>query len=456
MKKFFDNCYHVIKQKYDIQDSYKYKNVTTENSDRIFPDKLIAEMNGFIFETNLTVDTISDNRALIYYAKNYMNYINSIPTSIDIDLTDILSNKRYQSMWERLNKVGDFISVEYKRFGLNKTYLRLLSYTHDPLSGNLHMKFSNEYELKNIYNTFLNGVVKTALSLSRSASKYQSSWDEYLKKKEMYLQEGQDIDASINSIRSNGKLIVGKDGVTLSKQANNAIMQYADGLYVSRGMGEDYSMSFNSETGLAVDLTVNSVKTDFKRAYNYLNSIQTNIDYIYLHDEKFLFISDVFASATPIQLTGADGTKMYYKTDPASWEGGATINNINKQMTSNVTDYVVNVYRYTSYIKGSWSFENEVYTQSGSNTQTVNAIPVLTMGTGDGNGNGTAVFKKTDDGLCIEYKSRTTGIKSGWKIKDDNIYQIRGNSEYIMYPVMVVDEMPESFPEDTLVFVKEE
>lgn len=458
MKKFFDNCYYIIAQKYSLQDTYKYDKVLDNNGSRLFSGDLLSELENFIFESEETADTISDKYALLYYAKNYMDYINKVPITININLADILSSKKYQSMWERLNKVGDLISIDYPAFGLNKSYFRLLSYTHDPVSSSLEMTFGNSYEIQNIYNTFLNGVVKTALDLSKSSSKYQSSWDEYLQKKELYLQEGKDIDASINSIRSNGKLIIGKGGITLSKCPDNAIKQYADGLYSpnSNLTNTDFSSIYSSDSGIAADITVNSVKTDYKRSYNYLKGIRDNINYIYLHDEKFLFISDMFYSEEPIGLTGADGTKMYWKTDPLSWEGGITLANISKQMTSSPTDYSVNVYQYTSYTKGSWSFEDEILTPEDSSEPVINAIPVLTIGTGDGSGNGTAKIRKDEDGLYISYKSRTSSDMIGIKIKDDNIYQIKGTNEYIMYPMMIVDEMPSSFPEDILVFVKQQ
>lgn len=482
MQKFFDNVHYILIKKTKLQESYQYKNIQY-NGNNLFTDELLGELEHFVNEEDLDVNTISDSRALLYYAQNYMQYINKIPTTFTVNAISILDNKKYQTLWQKLTKVGDYIAIDCPELNINKELCKLMSFTHNPVTHEFNLTFTNEDELKDDYNIFINGVVKKALDLSKSADKYQDSWDEYVQKKELYLEEGQNIDAQINSIVAGNKPIISKSGLVISPKAGNGIKQLADGVYCPAGNGgnntEDGGINntmFNGESGLSADITVNRLKTDSQRILYYLLSQYENpdyhnktIDYIDLYEEKLSFITDTITNGTETkaitdvkQLTSDNGaTKYYYSIPPDGW--GITISSSNetevkreiakhlitdtklmrikqwvdkdgKIVPEGTTGATINwvigtptatdLPKYNVMVFDYFSFIKggwsfEEYTTALGNKD---KIPTIRLGTGSGNGdNGQAIIRKGEDGIEIDYKTRKDGKHNTVLLTDDGI-----------------------------------
>lgn len=154
--------------------------------------------------------------------------------------------------------------------------------------------------------------------------------------------------------------------------------------------------------GSIADLTVDKLRTDWKRAKNYLTGDTSAIDYISIHDEEITFITATTDGTAKEQLT--NGTRLFYWTSAD-----------HTQMTcAKKTDWPVYVYKYNELVKGSFHF-GRITLQD----ETITAMPVLELGAGTGDGSvGKATIKKREDGLDITYKA-TNGETGGIYLRDD-------------------------------------
>ena len=140
-----------------------------------------------------------------------------------------------------------------------------------------------------------------------------------------------------------------------------------------------------SEYGAIADLTVDSLRTDYRRAQRYLAGDTTPLDYLRIHDELIEFVT-AETDGTQTEQLAVNG-RVFYWTDSTM-----------TQMTSErVTAYPVMVYTYTEDVKGAFRFENVTH-----HGQTVK-VPVLTLGAGDEQGRNYATLYKGTQGLEILY-----------------------------------------------------
>lgn len=157
-----------------------------------------------------------------------------------------------------------------------------------------------------------------------------------------------------------------------------------------------------AQYGNIADLTVDKLRTDYKRARKYLNGDTGQIDYISIHDEVIEFITSVTDGSETEQLT-VDG-KAFYWTDASK-----------TQMTrEKVTEWPVIVWKYNEYRKAAFHFE-PVALENGGETP----MPVLTFGTGTGEGdNGKAWLFKNESELAFKYQTRY-GQTAAVTLRDD-------------------------------------
>lgn len=158
--------------------------------------------------------------------------------------------------------------------------------------------------------------------------------------------------------------------------------------------------------GGIADLTVDKLRTDYKRARLYLAGDTSPLDYIRIHDEVIEFVT-ASTDGSAIEQMHDDGRYFYW------------LDAEHTQMTSTEpTEWPVYTYVYTELVKGSFCFD-----AAGDGTK----IPMIKLGAGtDATGvNGVAVMKKLTDGLSIQYTtSAGTGI--GIKLLDTGVVQING------------------------------
>lgn len=140
-----------------------------------------------------------------------------------------------------------------------------------------------------------------------------------------------------------------------------------------------------SDFGAIADLTVDRLRTDYRRAQLYLLHDTSPIDYLRIQDEEIEFVTAVTDGTETEQLHV--GGRWFYWTDSTM-----------TQMTSvKATPYPVTVYVYEEDIKGAFRFANVAHGE-----ETVKA-PVLRLGAGDEQGHNFATVFKGTEGLELLY-----------------------------------------------------
>lgn len=162
-----------------------------------------------------------------------------------------------------------------------------------------------------------------------------------------------------------------------------------------------------ADYGSVADLTVDKLRTDYKRAQRYLQGDTSPLDYISIHDEEISFITAA-TDGTQTEQMEVDGLKFWW-TDASK-----------TQMTSREeTKWPVIVYVYSEQVKGSFRFQPAVLADG-----TVTAMPVLVLGAGSGVGsNGRATIQKNAYGLDINYRT-TGGVDTGVYCRDDGFTDV--------------------------------
>lgn len=163
-----------------------------------------------------------------------------------------------------------------------------------------------------------------------------------------------------------------------------------------------------AQYGSVADLTVDKLRTDYKRALRYLAGDTSQLDYISIHDEEISFISATTDGARSEQME-VDGRKFWWT------DAGKT------QMTClKETEWPVRVYVYQEQVKASFQFR-----QTAMSDGTLTASPVLIFGAGsDGTGlNGRATIRKNLYSLDINYRT-TAGTDTGVYCRDDGFTDV--------------------------------
>ena len=159
---------------------------------------------------------------------------------------------------------------------------------------------------------------------------------------------------------------------------STALNEWVDGLDIKANNIDAHTIISNTfitnelytKYGQIADLTVDKLRTDYKKAQRYLSGDTSNLDYLYIHDEEISFIT-ASTDGTQTEQMSVDG-KLFYWTDE-----GMT------QMTSEeVTEWPVMIYVYTELVKGSFRFGLVPYTED-----TLNRVPEIVMGAGYGKAN---------------------------------------------------------------------
>lgn len=167
-----------------------------------------------------------------------------------------------------------------------------------------------------------------------------------------------------------------------------------------------------AEYGAIADLVVDELRTDYRKAYFYLNGITSNIDYLRIQDEEIEFVTGTVKTVGGVPQTeqlhyvfrdpqhpgdpaDPEHYPAQYKTRYFWW-----MDNTYTQMTSlENTGLPVMVYQYDELVKGTYHFET--ITQNGTTVK----VPVLVFGAGTGDQQdpdlGKAFIRKDSDSLDV-------------------------------------------------------
>lgn len=494
----------LTKCKKDISSQFQYENAidsyfsSLSSSER---EKIKAELNDFIFEDDINVEYIDSEDVGLYYAQKYIKYINTIPYSITVDMIDILSNSNFQRDWSNICNLGAITVIqspdteEYQN-------VRLLSYTHNPVSNSLSLTFGNKEELANSLNSLTQDVWQYSMRVAEKSQDYinkystaiesaienlgiQTPDDNYdfgganipsSSNKNIYGVESQAATKSlINGLKNNNENVVppntinnlasggyqlGKN-ISISKTEGNAIKNYPDGLYVDTYDGVEKAI-FNTDTMQSLwcfsrYMLVQFLETNFD-AIDLNKPYQAKRKYIRIFDDNIKVIeADLSETETEpykdpegnqlywTSITGSDAYKFFTYSSPLLIDSSEKPNQVNDNTL--VEQYTVKVRKTISeYVKCSLGFP---VNESGTGE------PELVFGTGDENGNGQYYFIKDNESGRFVYKSRTDGKEYGIANKDDGVYQITAGVYTKMYPMGVFPDLTqaEQMPTSSIIYI---
>lgn len=164
-----------------------------------------------------------------------------------------------------------------------------------------------------------------------------------------------------------------------------------------------------AQYGSIADLTVDKLRTDYKRAYKYLAGDTSPIDYISIHDEIISFLTATTDGAATEQLN-VDGRTFFWTDESRT------------QMTSEKdTGIPVMVYAYTELEKAAFQFAPVTMADGG-----MTVAPVLTFGAGTGASPtaGKATVRKSVNAFELRYQT-SSGLKEASVLfRDDGFVDV--------------------------------
>lgn len=175
-----------------------------------------------------------------------------------------------------------------------------------------------------------------------------------------------------------------------------------------------------ADYGAIADLVVDELRTDYRKAWNYLHGVTDSVDYLHIYDENIDLLTDTVRTSdgVPAGLGGEPLTEQLTRVfrDPRDPEQLKTrrfwwTDETKTQMTSlEETAWPVVVYRYDTLVKGSLRFRD--FTQDGVTTK----IPTLLLGAGVGDPDdpamGRGFLRKGTDSLDL-WLHTTYGADNG-------------------------------------------
>jgi len=193
--------------------------------------------------------------------------------------------------------------------------------------------------------------------------------------------------------------IQGPRGVTYTPHVNDGVLWWTndgglpnpDPVQISQVSETTIVQELYSSYGDVADLTVDSLRTDYRRAWRYLQGDTSPLDYLRIHDEEIEFVSGETTGEQTEQLV-IDGDAFYW-TDATK-----------TQMTKTVTSWPVIVYVYTEYVKAAFRFAEVLH--NGAYVK----VPVLKLGVGDQLGHNYALIYKDPDGLKIAFEDERGNV----------------------------------------------
>lgn len=163
-----------------------------------------------------------------------------------------------------------------------------------------------------------------------------------------------------------------------------------------------------ADYGAIADLTVDKLRTDYKRALKYLDGDTSQLDYISIHDEEISFITATTDGARAEQME-VYGRKFWWRDKTKT------------QMTSEKdTGLPVMVYVYQELTKATFRFRPVEY----NGVETV--MPVLVFGAGSGQAGdaGRALVEKKPYGLELRYIPTSGQGEAGVYLRDDGFTDV--------------------------------
>jgi hypothetical protein len=191
-----------------ISDVYDYIDVLQSSLDweNYFTNDEINELQNFIYEEYLSLNTISDEQILYNYALIYLENKNKVPISLEIDVSNFLNLPEF-SDWRTQFAVGSYIYVNCPTIGYNYFPIRIIEYSHNPISNELSIRCSNTDKLETQLFDLIRAIVGKSAEASKKLEINQDNYASYEKEKSTLITYDSTINTASNPIVANVNVI---------------------------------------------------------------------------------------------------------------------------------------------------------------------------------------------------------------------------------------------------------
>lgn len=205
--------------------------------------KVISE---YIFEDEMTISEISDSQTLYNEALYQLNKRKIPMIDFNINLVDLLSISKAKNDWKKI-KIGDYINIDYKRYGIDCMSVRLIEYTHDPLNHKLSFNFNNQDEYNEDY-YYNSRIAQQSKQTSDIITVERPNYNLYVDDKGNILYNGQIISSVNNPITLPDGTIIGDNGFVMSDDptANNQMRILGDRILFTQDNWATVSVGINA------------------------------------------------------------------------------------------------------------------------------------------------------------------------------------------------------------------
>lgn len=258
----------------------------------------LKELNGFILEEELSLDTITDSQLLYEYGKAYADKKATPSVELTVNLLDLLSDSEQEPDWNNIvNGCGNYILVDCTDISLNYHKTKIMQIDHNPDANTLSGILSNSDKIKKAINFMATEIWQKSRQAALKVEVNQYDYKAYITESATLVRTGTNIDASTTpiiapgtvlnrrgllgtNIGSNGVLQMLKDKIILSKdnfETYNTLLS-GNGLYIER-KDKGSRIVIDVDYGIQIDLNIGT----------YDVPIWNNILYFEAATKKFIF-----------------------------------------------------------------------------------------------------------------------------------------------------------------------
>ena len=226
--------------------------VSLENN--FTPEQLKLMNKYFISEDEMNISEIEDAQTL-YEENVYQLNKKKIPViDIELDLVDLLSISVAKKDWKKI-KIGDFINIDYKRYNIDCLPIRLVAYTHNPVSNKLTLSFNNQDEFNDDYyynQKIFNKNAQTTETVEIERPNYNLFVDE----QGNLLYNGQPINSIDTPITLPDGSVIGDNGLVMSDSptANSQMRILGDRILFTENNWADVSVGIDGSGIHAINI----------------------------------------------------------------------------------------------------------------------------------------------------------------------------------------------------------
>jgi hypothetical protein len=171
-----------------------------------FTQEQLEELVEFIREQSISFDQVSDQKQLYEYAKVYIEKVSKTPLVFDTDNIDIFTAEEGELVRNKVI-IGNFANIDCPELGFDYYPIRIVAFTHKPLSHSLSMNFSNTDKLENELALVGKNIFKAVEDIDNELDIKKYEYERYSNDSDRILYSGNAINTDNNPIIAGDNII---------------------------------------------------------------------------------------------------------------------------------------------------------------------------------------------------------------------------------------------------------